>query len=80
METTSPMTGGISSPKAQCMDASKEISQCYIDVPLAPSAIINNPFCYSSYLLKSVRFIIFHNHLHNIPDVLAFAGHIKCAI
>ena len=38
MEPTSPTAGGIGSPKAQCMDASKEISQCYIDVPFAQSA------------------------------------------
>ena len=42
MEPTSPTAGGIGSPKAQCMDASKEISQCYIDVPFAQSAIHNN--------------------------------------
>ena len=40
LEPTTPTAGGISSPKAQCMGASKEICQCYIDVPLAPSVII----------------------------------------
>lgn len=44
----------ISTSKAQCMDAaSKEISQCYIDVPLVQSAINNNLFCYSPYLFTS---------------------------
>ena len=29
MESTYPTAGGINYAKAQCMDASKEISQCY---------------------------------------------------
>ena len=56
---TSPTAGGINYAKAQCMDALKEISQCYIT-----QCAINNELFHIYSQLSMIYYYFTIDHLH----------------